>query len=73
MPELVQDLLAFIDRSPTPYHAVAETVRRLEASGFARLEEGAIWDHSPGGRFFVVRNQGSLVAFEVGSQPPAQA
>jgi aspartyl aminopeptidase len=73
MPELVQDLLSFIDRSPTPYHAVEEAVRRLEAAGFARLAEGDVWDHSPGARYFVVRGQGSLVAFEVGSQPPAQA
>jgi aspartyl aminopeptidase len=73
MPELVQDLLSYIDRSPTPYHAVEETVRRLEAAGFARLSEADVWDHSPGARFFVVRHQGSVVAFEVGSQPPAQA
>jgi aspartyl aminopeptidase len=29
MVDAVADLLAFIDRSPTPYHAVAETSRRL--------------------------------------------
>ena len=37
MPDAARDLLAFIDASPTPYHAVAETMRRLEAAGFARL------------------------------------
>ncbi len=73
MPEAVQDLLSYIDRSPTPYHAVGETVRRLEAAGFTRLAETEVWDHSPGGRFYAIRGLGSIVAFEVGSQPPAQA
>ena len=31
MSDAVSDLLGFIDRSPTPYHAVAEAVRRLTA------------------------------------------
>ncbi len=73
MPDLVPDLLAFIDRSPTPYHAVAEGVRRLEAAGFVALSERDVWDHSPGARRFVVRADGSLVAFQVGSLPPAQS
>ena len=73
MPDLVPDLLAFIDRSPTPYHAVAEGVRRLEAAGFVRLSERDVWDHGPGARHFVVRAEGSLMAFQVGSLPPAQS
>jgi aspartyl aminopeptidase len=73
MPELVQDLLAFIDRSPTPYHAVAAAIVRLEASGFMRRSEPDVWDHGPGARGYVVRGEGSLVAFEVGSLPPASA
>jgi len=73
MPELVQDLLAFIDRSPTPYHAVASAIVRLEASGFARRSESDVWDHGPGTRGYVVRGDGSLVAFEVGTLSPAQA
>ncbi len=73
MPDLVPDLLAFIDRSPTPYHAVAEGVRRLEASGFERLKESEVWDHGPGTRGYVVRGGGTLAAFEAGTEPPAQA
>ena len=30
MTDVVADLLTYIDRSPTPYHAVAETAARLE-------------------------------------------
>jgi aspartyl aminopeptidase len=73
MVDPVADLLAFLDRSPTPYHAVAESLRRLEAAGFQRVEEDAVWELSPGDRAAVVRGDGSLLAFELGSQPPAEA
>lgn len=73
MPDLVADLLGFIDCSPTPYHAVSEVARRLEADGFGRLEETAIWSHGPGQRAYVVRGDGSLIAFEAGATSPAQA
>jgi aspartyl aminopeptidase len=72
MPDTVQDLLAFIDRSPTPYHAVAETVTRLETAGFARVREGDLWDHGPGACCYVVRNEGSIAAFQVGAVSPGE-
>ncbi|MCP4037642.1 MAG: M18 family aminopeptidase, partial [bacterium] len=71
MRDLVADLLAFIDRSPSPYHAVAETARRLRAAGYAQLEESTVWDLAPGSKCFVVRGDGSLIAFEIGSAMPA--
>ena len=73
MVESVSDLLDYIDRSPTPYHAVRETARRLEVAGFVEISEAEVWDHEPGSRRYVVRNEGSLVAFEVGSAGPAAA
>ena len=71
MPDPVTDLLDYIDRSPTPYHAVAETARRLAASGFQELSETQTWDLSPGDRRYVVRGHGSLLAFGVGALAPA--
>ena len=72
MTDAVADLLAFIDRSPTPYHAVAETRRRLEAAGYREQRETEVWDLSPGQRGFALRDEGSLVAFEIGSGAPAE-
>jgi aspartyl aminopeptidase len=72
MVDVVADLLAFIDRSPTPYHAVAEATRRLRDGAFRELAEGDPWDLSPGDRRYVVRNDGSLVAFQLGSTSPAE-
>ncbi len=73
MQDRVDDLLSFIDRSPTPYHAVEEARARLEAAGYSRLDESEFWSLSPGDRRYVVRGGGSLAAFEVGSTPPATA
>ena len=72
MSDAVRDLLAFIDASPTPYHAIAETVRRLAAAGFRECSESELWSLSPGDRRWVVRNGGSLVAFQVGSESPVE-
>ncbi len=73
MTDVVDDLCAFIDRSPTPYHAVQETIRRLEMAGYACLAEAHAWKLSPGDRRYVVRAGGSLAAFEVGTAEPARA
>ena len=73
MDDCVADLLAFLDRSPTPYHAVAETVRRLAAAGFRPLGEDEVWTLEPDARRYVVRAEGSIVAFQVGRESPAEA
>lgn len=39
----IERLLEFLKRSPTPWHAVAVMVERLEAAGFRRLEETHPW------------------------------
>jgi aspartyl aminopeptidase len=69
----VADLLAFIDASPTPYHAAAQAVRRLEAAGYRACDEGELWNLAPGDRRYVLRGGGSLLAFEIGSEAPAAA
>ena len=49
-------------------------IRTRHASGvFERLAEGDLWDFAPGDRRYVVRNEGSLVALEMGSVAPSEA
>jgi aspartyl aminopeptidase len=74
MPETpAHDLLAYIDASPSPFHAVLETARRLEAAGYRRLDERDAWTLSPGDKIYVVRDGGTIAAIEVGSQPPEES
>ena len=61
-----QGLLAFLQASPTPFHAVAEMSRQLQAAGFSELREGDAWQLKAGGKYFVLRNQSSIVAFTKG-------
>ncbi len=63
MTDLVQDLAAFISAAPTPYHAVAESVRRLTAAGFTEQAETAPWDGGDGGRYLV--RDGTVLAWSV--------
>ncbi len=62
----IQDLLDFIDVSPSPWHAVKTVVSRLEEHGFVALSEKDAWDLQPGGRYYVVRDGSSIIAFVVG-------
>lgn len=71
--DLVQDLLRFVASGPSPYHAVTEMCRRLDEAGFTPLRETDTWSLAPGGRHYVVRDGGSLIAFRVGTRGPADA
>ncbi|CAI8898762.1 M18 family aminopeptidase [Methylocaldum szegediense] len=64
-----QDLLDFIDASPSPWHAVAAMEQRLHEKGFTRLEESETWDLRAEGRYYVIRGGSSLIAFILGSKP----
>ena len=67
-----QELIDFIDASPSPWHAVASAEARLLAQGFSRLEEGERWRLAAGGRYYTVRGA-SMIAFVLGSRPLAEA
>jgi aspartyl aminopeptidase len=66
------ELIAFIDASPSPWHAVASAGERLLAAGFTRLQEGERWQLAAGGRYYTVRGGASLIAFVPGSRPLAE-
>ena len=61
-----QDLLAYIDASPSPWHAVANAAAQLEGRGYRRLAEDEPWQLEPGGAYYVVRDDSSLIAFRIG-------
>ncbi|MFA7351839.1 MAG: M18 family aminopeptidase [Methylotenera sp.] len=64
-----QDLLSFIDASPSPWHAVNNVEQRLLSHGFTRLDETKTWQLTTGGSYFVTRAGASIIAFTLGEQP----
>jgi aspartyl aminopeptidase len=69
----LRDLLSFLDASPTPWHAADVLARRLEARGFARLDAREPWTLERGKGYVSLHAGSSLVAFRVGTRPPAEA
>lgn len=63
----VDDLLAFIAASPSPYHAVGEVARRLSGVGFTERSLTEPW--SDGGLNFV-RRGGAVLAWFDGAHGP---
>ena len=63
--ERLTRLCDFLEQSPTPWHATHNMAQRLEQAGFTRLEETANWQLSPGKRYYVTRNDSSLIAFQL--------
>ena len=55
------DMLEFIAASPSPYHAVAEAAKRLDAAGFTEVSERERWEGT--GKQYVIRD-GALVAWD---------
>lgn len=61
----VQELLRFIEASPTCFHAVENIAKALTEAGFARLNEGEPWKLEPGRGYFVTRNNSAVIAFSL--------
>ena len=69
-----EGLISFIEQCPSMFHTASTIAARLDAAGFTRLSEGASWQGQlePGGRYYVVRNGSSVIAFKVGERAVAE-
>ena len=63
MKSLTEKLMQYITDSPTAYHAVAELKEKMQLKGYTQLREADEWKLQPGGKYFVIRNDSSLIAF----------
>ena len=62
-----EELLDFLQKSPTAFHAVENIKKELNKDGFVELLEGKPWKMAPGGKYYVTRNNSSIIALKVGS------
>lgn len=62
-----EELLSFLQKSPSVFHAISNIKEELASHGYEELLEGKKWNIVPGGKYFVNRNQSSIIAVNVGT------
>ncbi|MBE5883629.1 MAG: M18 family aminopeptidase [Lachnospiraceae bacterium] len=67
--DITNNMLEFIEKSPTCFHAIRNIQQELERAGFDELTENAEWKLTHGRSYYVTRNDSSLIAFRL---PEAQ-
>ena len=58
-----EGLLGFLDASPTPFHATQNMSMMFENAGFIKLVEEERWELQKGKKYYVTRNDSSVIAF----------
>ncbi|MCF0129073.1 MAG: M18 family aminopeptidase [Pseudobutyrivibrio sp.] len=58
-------LFEFLNNSPSQFHAIANQAAKLEEAGYKRLLEQKPFKLEAGGKYFVTRNNSSLIAFRI--------
>ncbi|MCD7451083.1 hypothetical protein HAX54_009531 [Datura stramonium] len=62
------DLVDFLNASPTAFHAVDESKKRLKSAGYVQIFEREDWDLKAGNKYFFTRNHSTIVAFAIGKK-----
>ena len=65
MEKEIRQLLDFLDRSHSVYHAQAGICQVLRDAGYTCLRESQKWELVPGGKYFVPRGGSAVMAFRV--------
>ena len=60
-----KELLNLIDKSPTAFHVIENAKEILEQAGFKMLKEQEVWNLQAGEKYYVSRNDSSLIAFSI--------
>ena len=56
-------MLAFIEQCPSCFHVISYWRERLGEAGFCELRERDRWQVQAGGKYYVIRNDSSMIAF----------
>ncbi len=61
------NLFDFLNESTSPFHAVARMNDHFLQAGFIRLDEDQFWTLEQGRSYFLIRDNGGLIAFHLGT------
>ncbi len=65
--KLADDLIDFIDASPSPFHVVRNIKAALLRRGYKELYPGEQWDLRRAAKYFVSKNDSAIIAFVTGT------
>lgn len=65
---LAEELVSFIQKSPSMFHSAATIRSYLDEAGFTYLPETGAWDVEPGGSYYTCRNNSTIIAWKVGAR-----
>ena len=65
--KLALELIDFLYDSPSACHGVKATQKILDENGFIEIKETDKWDLQAKGKYYVIKNDSALIAFEVGT------
>ncbi|ABK61088.1 M18 family aminopeptidase [Clostridium novyi] len=65
--KFANELLDFIYKSPTAFHAVDTIKKVLNKEGFSELKECEKWNIEKGKKYYMTKNDSAIVAFVVGN------
>lgn len=63
-----RELLSFIEKSYSCFHLIQNMKEELNENGFQELYEAQEWKLECGGKYYVSRNESSLIAFQIPKQ-----
>lgn len=71
---MINNLLSFLNSSPVNFLAVQSVIDRLLSAGYTQYDASTPMSQwQPGAKFFTTKNDSSIYAFEIGSQPLSEA
>lgn len=62
-------LFKFLQESTSPFHAAQSIAKLLEKAGFKNLDERSRWNLKPSQPYYILRDDGSILAFNRGRNP----
>lgn len=65
--KLALELVDFLYDSPSACHGVKATEKILNENGFVEIKEADKWNLEAKGKYYIVKNDSALIAFEIGT------
>lgn len=65
--KISKEMLDFLQKSPTAFHAIENIKEELNKNGYKELLEGQAWQIQSGEKYYVTRNNSSIIALNIGT------